>query len=93
MGDEFNMATGSHRSNQAHLENLLNKIEFLEKERNKLGEELKSKENYYRVELEKLELSFEAFQDIENEKLIKEQEIAFRAKSRLADIESKCVIF
>jgi len=67
----------------------MNKLEFLEKERNSLSDELKSKENYYREELDKLEYSFEAFQKIEEEKIFKEQEAANSAKAKVTNFESK----
>ena len=63
-------------------------MEFFEKERSFLGEELKSKENFYRIELEKLEISFETFKKMEEVKLLKEQEISYKAKSKIANLES-----
>lgn len=69
-------------------DNLTVKINLLEKEKVSLENELKDKEEYYRSEVEKLEKSYETYQNAEFNKYENEKTSHSQTKKKLTELES-----
>ena len=85
---KLNNITNSNYNYQENLNNLHNKLSYLEGEKMVLNENLRSKEEAYKKDLESLERKFSDYKDTNNQKFTEECSNHEKTKKMLFDLEN-----
>ena len=86
--DKLKNVSNSNYSYQETMDSMMSKIHSLEKERQSLIDDLRSKEDYYKVEINRFEKTFLDFKDTQNKKLENESELSQNLKLKISQLES-----